>query len=170
MIVNVNGFNDGTLTGVMSSAYWLMMLLAIAPLIAIFTARCAPFLTADYPVSDNSVCRNEDCIPFRRFYTDRMFSVRVMSAMSQYHLEFEKPIIELEEKSPHCSHLKSAAAIWGLIRMMKLPACGKMRKTDSIDLCGSRCMGDCPAGPSPAAALYPGLYQSYFYGFSGACR
>ena len=42
MIVNVNGFNDGTLTGVMSSAYWLMMLLAIAPLIAIFTARrCA---------------------------------------------------------------------------------------------------------------------------------
>ena len=42
MIVNVNGFNDGTLTGVMSSAYWLMMLLAIAPLIAVFTARrCA---------------------------------------------------------------------------------------------------------------------------------
>ena len=42
MIVNVNGFNDGTLTGVMSSAYWLMMLLAIAPLIAIFTSRrCA---------------------------------------------------------------------------------------------------------------------------------
>ncbi|QQO72711.1 MFS transporter [Morganella morganii] len=42
MIVNVNGFNDGTLTGVMSSAYWLMMLLAVAPLIAIFIARrCA---------------------------------------------------------------------------------------------------------------------------------
>lgn len=42
MIVNVNGFNDGTLTGVTSSAYWLMMLLAIAPLIAVFTARrCA---------------------------------------------------------------------------------------------------------------------------------
>lgn len=49
MIVNVNGFNDGTLTGVMSSAYWLMMLLAIAPLIAIFTARRCAFLTADYP-------------------------------------------------------------------------------------------------------------------------
>ncbi|CAE17253.1 unnamed protein product [Photorhabdus laumondii subsp. laumondii TTO1] len=39
MVVNLSGFNEpGGVTGTASAAYWLFLLFAIAPLLALFTA------------------------------------------------------------------------------------------------------------------------------------